>query len=138
MTHDRDQEGDRRFPGNPRVSEKNIKNPQTAAQPGGADDTGPDQAVALDYDPREGSAPRVVAKGQGSLAEKIIEVARANGVAVRKDADLAALLSAVDLDQEIPIEAFAAVAEILSYVYRANGNTLPRNQERSRTEKDPT
>lgn len=48
-------------------------------------------------------------------------LAFANGVKVREDADLAELLSAVDLESEIPLEAFTAVAEILSYVYRANG-----------------
>lgn len=69
----------------------------------------------------EGRAPRVVAAGRGTVAEQILALAFANGVKVREDADLAELLSAVDLDSEIPLEAFTAVAEILSYVYRANG-----------------
>ncbi len=79
-------------------------------------------AVALGYDPQSGAPPRVVAGGRGKIAEQILEIAFANGVKVREDADLAELLSAIDLDDEIPIEAFAAVAEILIYVYRANGN----------------
>jgi flagellar biosynthesis protein len=87
----------------------------------GAGKSKADVAVALDYEPSAHGAPRVVAKGQGELAQRIIEIARANGVAIQRDADLAALLSAVDLDQEIPPEAFAAVAEILGYLYRANG-----------------
>ena len=78
-------------------------------------------AIALDYQPQADTAPRVVAKGQGELARRIVEIARENGIAVERDADLAALLSAVELDQEIPAEAFAAVAEILGYLYRANG-----------------
>jgi len=78
-------------------------------------------AVALSYQPGSDEAPRVVAKGEKELARRIIEIARENGIAVERDADLAALLSAVDLDREIPAEAFAAVAEILGYLYRVNG-----------------
>lgn len=77
-------------------------------------------SVALKED-NKGRAPRVIAAGRGSVAEQILALAFANGVKVREDADLAELLSAVDLDSEIPLEAFTAVAEILSYVYRANG-----------------
>jgi flagellar biosynthesis protein len=78
-------------------------------------------AVALHYDQSTDEAPRVVASGRGALAERILELAFASGVKVREDADLAEILAAVDVDTEIPIEAFAAVAEILAYVYRANG-----------------
>jgi len=78
-------------------------------------------AVALAYRPGNDDAPRVVAKGKGGIAQSIVEIAKANGIAIERDADLATLLQAVDLDQEIPPEAFAAVAEILGYLYRANG-----------------
>lgn len=79
-------------------------------------------AVALEYDPGGEFAPKVVAGGRGAIAEQILQIAFAKGVRVREDADLAEMLSAIDTDSEIPIEAFAAVAEILTYVYRANGN----------------
>jgi len=79
-------------------------------------------AVALEYDPESEFAPKVLAGGRGSVAEQILQIAFAQGVKVREDADLAELLSAIDIDSEIPVEAFAAVAEILTYVYRANGN----------------
>ena len=79
-------------------------------------------AVALGYDAEVDQAPRVLAGGHGSIAEQILEIAFANGMKVREDADLAELLSSIDLESEIPTEAFAAVAEILIYVYRANGN----------------
>lgn len=78
-------------------------------------------AVALRYQPDSEGAPKVVAGGRGSVAEQILQIAFANGVKVREDADLAQLLSSIDIDSEIPLEAFAAVAEILVYVYRANG-----------------
>ncbi len=76
-------------------------------------------AVALQADGK-GRAPRVIAAGRGSVAEQILEIAFAKGVKVREDADLAELLSAIDIDSDIPLEAFAAVAEILTYVYKAN------------------
>lgn len=81
-------------------------------------------AVALKYDLNADHAPRVVASGRGALADSILALAFANGVKVREDADLAELLSLVDLGDEIPCEAFLAVAEVLRYVYMANG-TLP-------------
>lgn len=75
-------------------------------------------AVALRYDRLSDDAPRVVAKGQGALAEQIIAMAREHGIEVRSDAELASLLQAVPLDAPIPLEAYVAVAEILSYIYR--------------------
>ncbi len=93
----------------------------SAGQDGSAKAGGDDIAVALVYKPGNDEAPRVVAKGEKALARRIIEIARENGIAIERDADLAQLLSAVDLDREIPAEAFAAVAEILGYLYRVNG-----------------
>jgi flagellar biosynthesis protein len=92
------------------------------------DSTSADQrtpiAIALDAKGRDGSlrprTPRVVATGRGPVAEQILAVAFEKGVPVREDSDLAQILAAVELDAEIPIDALAAVAEILSYVYRAN------------------
>lgn len=85
-------------------------------------------AVALDHKPKSGTAatakghaPRVVATGRGTVAEQILEIAFAKGIPVREDPDLIELLAAVELDAEIPVDAIAAVAEILSYIYRANG-----------------
>jgi len=77
-------------------------------------------AVALEHAPDSEAAPRVVASGRGFTADRILEIAFAKGVKVREDADLAEMLAAVDIGAEIPFAAFAAVAEILSYIYRAN------------------
>lgn len=95
-----------------------------AVRPLGAP-SGHQVAVALHYDPDEGDAPRVVASGKGALAEQILQLAFANGVKVRTDPDLAQVLAAVEVDTVIPIEAFAAVAEILAYVYQVNNQTAP-------------
>lgn len=85
--------------------------------------TGPERqiAIALSHDIDSGTAPTVVAKGYGDLAERILDLAFHNDVKVRTDPDLAQILEVVEVDCEIPMEAFAAVAEILTYVYRANG-----------------
>jgi len=85
-------------------------------------------AVALKHDLGGPGAPRVVASGWGEVARKILETAFTNNVKVREDPDLARVLAAVEVDSEIPLEAFAAVAEILAYVYRANGRLPPRDQ----------
>ena len=82
-------------------------------------------AIALRHRPNaDGSnaaaTPRVVASGRGFAAERILELAFANGVKVREDSDLAEMLMAVGIGQEIPFAAFSAVAEILSYIYRVN------------------
>lgn len=78
------------------------------------------KAVAMKYDPLSSTAPVVVAKGQGELAERIITSAKESGVAIQEDQSLVEVLSKLDIDQEIPPELFAVVAEILSFVYRAD------------------
>lgn len=82
-------------------------------------------AVALQWDPARADAPTVTAKGEGALAEQILRVAFERGVKVRTDADLAEVLRASELDREIPYAAYVAVAEILAYLYRANGAAAP-------------
>ncbi len=76
-------------------------------------------AVAIENRPDTTAAPRVVASGRGAVAEQILQIAFDRGVKVRNDADLAEILAAIEIDSEIPLEALAAVAEILSYIYRA-------------------
>lgn len=73
-------------------------------------------AVALAYGTGQG-APRVVARGQGLLAQAIIDRARECGVYVHESAELVALLMQVDLDQHIPPQLYAAVAELLAWLY---------------------
>ena len=76
-------------------------------------------AVALHYD-RKG-APRVVAKGRGTIGEKIIEVAKANNIPIEENEVLAGALSNVELGDEIPQELYKAVAEVLIFVLRLSG-----------------
>lgn len=76
-------------------------------------------AVALSHKEGSTEAPVVTATGRGELAEQILKIAFENGVRVREDSDLAQILSQIEVDSPIPLEAFAAVSEIMSYLYRA-------------------
>ncbi len=82
-------------------------------------------AVALKDRTLERKVPEVVAAGRGVLAEKILQLAFDNDIKVKEDGALAEMLASVELDSPIPSEAFMAVAEILYYVYRANGEPNP-------------
>jgi len=73
-------------------------------------------AVALHYD-RTG-APRVVAKGKGTIGAKIIEVAKEHNIPIEENEVLAGALSNVELGDEIPSELYKAVAEVLVFVMR--------------------
>ena len=82
------------------------------------------KAVAINYDEENDSSPKVVAKGVGNVAEKIKDRAVDAGVPITEDSDLVEMLSFVELDNEIPTELYGAVAEILSWVYKANEELL--------------
>jgi flagellar biosynthesis protein len=76
-------------------------------------------AVALHYD--KTGAPRVVAKGRGSIGARIIEVAKAHDIPIEENELLAGALSNVELGDEIPAELYKAVAEVLIFVLRLAG-----------------
>lgn len=81
------------------------------------------RAVALHYG-ADDTAPVVVASGMGYLAEKIVDVAQANGVPVYEDDSLATILTQLNLGQEIPAELYQAIVDI--YVYFLNFNPSGR------------
>jgi flagellar biosynthesis protein len=76
-------------------------------------------AVALHYD--KTGAPRVIAKGKGTIGEKIIEVAKEHGIPIEENEVLAGALSNVELGDEIPAELYKAVAEVLIFVLKLSG-----------------
>jgi flagellar biosynthesis protein len=84
------------------------------------------KAVALEYERGSDEAPIVTASGKGAIAEQILAIAFDRGIKVREDAELVDILSMVEVDSPIPLEAFAAVAEILAFVYQANDARKPR------------
>jgi flagellar biosynthesis protein len=82
------------------------------------------RVVALCYDPGRDRAPKVAGKGQGAVAEKILEVARQHNIPVRQDKDLLEILAQLNLHSEVPSQVYKAVAEILAFVYRLTNRSL--------------
>jgi len=76
------------------------------------------KAAALRYDAKKDAAPKVIAKGSGKIAERILQLAKEHNVPIKDDPQLVEVLSTLDLYQEIPPELYRAVAEILAFVYR--------------------
>ncbi|MDR3211446.1 MAG: EscU/YscU/HrcU family type III secretion system export apparatus switch protein [Planctomycetota bacterium] len=85
-------------------------------------------AVALRYHEDKEATPRVLAKGQGQVAERIIDLAKKNGIPIRDDPDLVESLALLDVGSLIPTELYPAVAEVLAFVYRQN---LRRGEEKA-------
>lgn len=85
------------------------------------DDSHRPTAVALTYDDKS-PAPRVVAKGYGTLADTIIETARQHGLYIHESPELVNLLMQVDLDEQIPPELYVAIAELLAWLYQLEGH----------------
>lgn len=81
-------------------------------------------AAALRYKRDVDQAPRLVAKGVGLLAEKILDSAREAGVPIHQDPDLLALLMTLNIDELIPPEMYIAVAEVLAFIYRMDKKAL--------------
>ncbi|MGE5454345.1 MAG: EscU/YscU/HrcU family type III secretion system export apparatus switch protein [Methylocystaceae bacterium] len=75
------------------------------------------KAVALKYNAHEDAAPVVVAKGQGEVAERIITIAREHEIIVQEDPELANYLYGVEIFDQIPMELYGVVAELLAFVY---------------------
>lgn len=84
--------------------------------------------MALGYDAQTDAAPRVLAKGERRVAERIIELAKEHGIPIQENPDLVALLAKVDVSAYIPEELYLAVAEVLAFVYRLNNKlaAIPR------------
>jgi flagellar biosynthesis protein len=78
------------------------------------------KAAALSYETDGDGAPKVVAKGKGFVAEKIIALANSHNIPLYEDQDLVKILEAMDLNTEIPPDLYRAVAEVLVFIYRLN------------------
>lgn len=78
------------------------------------------KAVTLKYESGKDDAPRVTAKGMGAVAERIIELAKKEGIPIQEDPDLVGALMKLDIEETIPPQLYKAVAEILAFAYRLN------------------
>ncbi|MFC1528384.1 EscU/YscU/HrcU family type III secretion system export apparatus switch protein [Candidatus Latescibacterota bacterium] len=81
-------------------------------------------AAALRYKQGIDPAPRLVAKGAGIIAEKILQAAREANIPIHEDPDLLALLMTLNIDEVVSPEMYVAVAEVLAFIYRMN-NRMP-------------
>ena len=81
------------------------------------------KAAALRYMPGKDTAPKVVAKGSGAIAERILSIAKEHNIPLKNDPQLVEVLSALDLYQEIPTDLYKAVAEVLAFVYKMTKKT---------------
>ena len=79
------------------------------------------KAIALKYDQEKSNAPKLIAKGRGEMAEKIIEIAKTHHLPLYEDENLVSILEALEVESEIPPELYRAVAEVLAFIYRLNG-----------------
>jgi len=88
-------------------------------------------AISLKYSGGSNHAPKVTAKGQGWVAEKIIAMAEQQNIPIKKDKDLVALLEKIDVGREIPESLYKLVAELLAWVYQLN-NEYSKNRKTNR------
>lgn len=132
----REQEGDPQLKGRLKTLRQKMSKRRMMAEIPKADViiTNPTElAVAVRYRFAEMSAPKVVAKGGGYIAEKIREIGRQSGVPIVENKPLARLLfQQVEVGQEIPANLYRAVAEVLAYVYR-----LRRGAQKIQPERRP-
>ncbi len=89
------------------------------------------RAVALGYDPHRDTAPRVLAKGDGALADQILALAHKYQIPVRKDTLLVAALASVDIGKAIPPHFYRVVAEVFAYLYAIREQAHSRRLEES-------
>jgi len=80
----------------------------------------PQKAISLQYKAGKDPAPKVTAKGQGLVADRIIALAREHQIPIKEDPDLVQVLSQVNVNQEIPPSIYQLVAELLAFVYKLN------------------
>ena len=103
----------------------------SAGRPGTQDVDNTAIPVAAALASRTGRArdSRLVAKAKGALATELVEIAKAHGIAIHSDADLAEILAALEEDAEIPLEALSAVAEILNFLYESQRTMCDESSE---------
>jgi len=76
------------------------------------------KAIALKYDKKTDTAPKVTAKGSGKTAKKIIEIAQQHDIPIKKDENLVEMLGNIELEKEVPPEMYKAIAEVFSFIYK--------------------
>ncbi len=78
------------------------------------------EAIALKYNTELDTAPKVVAKGKGVIADEILSKAKEFGVPIQEDPSLVEVLSQLEINQTIPEDLYSVVAELFAFIYRAD------------------
>lgn len=78
------------------------------------------KAVALAYDDKVDTEPRVVAKGKGNIAQNIIEEAQSHNIPIKEDNALVELLGELHINESIPEDLYRVVAEIFAFIYKVD------------------
>lgn len=115
----------------PRDSQRaaNLRSRDGLAQQSGAGTTPPDMEVAaLRYDAGEESAPRLIARGRGHTAQKILELAEQHDLPVTRDPTLVSILGALDVGAEIPPDLYGVIAEVLAWAYHTDKAAADRRR----------
>lgn len=86
------------------------------------------KAAALRYEAGDTGAPQVVARGEGFIADRIVEAARRHGVPVHQSPDLVQLLTRLPVESRIPPELYLAVAEVIVFLLRTAARERPPSQ----------
>ncbi|TVQ70558.1 MAG: flagellar biosynthesis protein FlhB [Oceanospirillales bacterium] len=87
------------------------------------DDVSKKQAVALKYDQEKGTAPKVIAKGKGLIAEQIIALAEEHDIHIHENPELLEVLIRLELGDEIPETLYKAIAEVIAFAYNLKNST---------------
>jgi len=82
------------------------------------------KAAALKYNIEEDKAPRIVANAKGEIAQKIIGIAEEHNIPIREDQDIVDILVQLNIGEEIPMELYEVIAEILSFIYRLENKEI--------------
>ena len=82
----------------------------------------PIEVAAVGFDRRSDSAPRLLARGRGEVAKRILEEAAANDIPIERDPDLLQCLGSLHIGEDIPVEAYQAVAQVLAFLYEQNAS----------------
>ncbi|MFC4320198.1 EscU/YscU/HrcU family type III secretion system export apparatus switch protein [Litchfieldia salsa] len=78
------------------------------------------QAVALGYQPDKDDAPKILAKGKGAMADRIIDKGMKHNVPIEEDKTLSELLIQLNINEKIPEELYKAVAEVFAFIYQVD------------------
>ncbi len=101
------------------------------------EENGKKQAVALTYNNEEDTAPKVIAKGKGFVADELLKEALKHNIPIQEDSSLVQLLSQLEINESIPEELYEVIAEIFAFIYRIDKNKTLEIESKSKNSLSP-